>query len=102
MYDDWIDKRNRALDAGQNAGQLIEYADFTHYKSIIERKDNWQRVFRRVFRRQEDVRESFQRMFPLRVAVAHARFLTNDDELLLLVESRRLLNAIGAWVSRLA
>lgn len=51
MYEDWIDKRNRAVQARQNEAPLIDYADFTHYKAIIEGKNNWNRVFRSVFGR---------------------------------------------------
>lgn len=73
---------------------LINYADFTEYKAIIERRDNWSAVFKSVFGRPEDIRESFQRMFPVRIATMHARLITSDDELLLLVETRRILRAI--------
>lgn len=41
----------------------------------------------------EDSGESFQ--FPLRIATTHARLIKSDDELLLLVEMRRTLRAIG-------
>jgi hypothetical protein len=94
MYEDWRGKQAKAVEAGQPECPLIEYADFGHYKAIIERKDNWVRVFKPVFRRSDDVRESFQRMFPLRIATMHARPLEHDDELLLLVETGRLLKAI--------
>jgi hypothetical protein len=94
MFEDWRAKQAKATEAGQPECPLIEYADFTHYRTIIERKDNWLRVFKRVFGRQDDVRESFQRLFPLRIATMHARPIEQDDELLLLVETARLLKAI--------
>ena len=94
MLEDWRAKQAKAVEAGQPECEIIEYADFTDYRMIFERKDNWKLVFRRVFHRPEDVRESFQRIFPLRIATMHARPIEQDDELLLLVESRRLLKAI--------
>jgi hypothetical protein len=42
------------------------------------------------FRREEDVRESFQRLHPLRIATMHARLLTQDDEVFLSVEVNRI------------
>ncbi len=96
MLDNWIDKRDKALKAGHDEHPLIDYADFTDYRAIIERKDNWNAVFKTVFGRAEDVRESFQRLFPVRIATMHARLITRDDELLLLVETKRVLRAIGA------
>lgn len=94
MLDAWIDKRDKAVKAGQIEQPLIEYADFTDYRAIIERKDNWNTVFKPVFGRPEDVRESLQRLFPVRIATMHARIVTQDDQLLLLVETKRVLRAI--------
>jgi hypothetical protein len=94
MLDAWIDKRDKAVKAGYSEQPLIDYADFTDYRAIIERKDNWNAVFKPVFGRAEDVRESFQRLFPVRITTMHARLITRDDELLLLVETKRVLKAI--------
>lgn len=57
---------------------------------------NWETVFKGIFGRREDVRESFQRLYPIRNATMHAGILTLDDELFLRVETRRILKAIGA------
>lgn len=94
MRDRWIAKRDIAVKKGEVEGQLIDYADFTDYKIIIDRNDNWQTVFRHVFGRQEDVRESFQRLFPVRICTMHSRKVTSDDQLYLAAETRRLLSAI--------
>ena len=96
MLDGWIDKKEKATRAGEAEQALIDYADFSDYKSIIEKKDNWNQVFKHVFQRSDDVRESFQRLFPVRIATMHARLVTKDDHLLLLVETRRVLKAIKA------
>lgn len=95
MREAWVEKRKKAVDAGCVEQPLIDYADFTDYIEIIHRKDNWNAVFKHVFGRKEDVRESFQRLFPVRIATMHARLVTRDDELLLLVETKRVLKAIG-------
>lgn len=94
MKEKWIEKREAAVRKGEVEGALIDYADFTDYKFIIERNDNWQAVFRHVFERQEDVRESFQRLFPVRICTMHARKVTSNDQLYLIAETTRLLRAI--------
>lgn len=94
MLDRWIEKKEIARKAGELDRHLIEYADFTDYRVIIERKDNWNTVFKPVFGRADDVRESFQRLFPVRIATMHARIITLDDELFLLAETKRILRAI--------
>lgn len=97
LLERWVQKRDSAVKSGQPALALIDYADFTDYWKVIERKDNWNAIFKPVFGRLEDVRESFQRLYPVRVATMHARFLTPDDELLLLIETRRVLKAIELY-----
>ncbi|MFZ6770695.1 Swt1 family HEPN domain-containing protein [Undibacterium sp. Di26W] len=94
MLDGWKDKKQKATKAGHKEYMLIEYADFSDYKTIIEKKDNWNKVFMPIFGRPEDIRESFQRLFPVRIATMHARIITRDDELLLQVETKRVLKAI--------
>jgi hypothetical protein len=94
----WEDKRGRARDAGEQERPLISYADFADYVVIITRRDNWDAVFKPVFRRAESVRESFQRLYPLRIATMHARSISQDDELFLYVEVKRLLSAIGVTI----
>lgn len=94
VYDRWLEKKKRAEIGGSEAWPLIAYADFTDYEPVICRKDNWGRVFRRFFVRPESVRESFQRLYPVRLAVMHARPITQDDELLLRAEVVRLTRAM--------
>ena len=89
----WEFKRDAEVSSGAKARALIDYADFTEYVNIIERKDNWRRVFQPIFRRVEDVRESFNRLRPVRIAVMHARPLSQDDQLLLHLETKRVLSA---------
>jgi hypothetical protein len=96
MLDLWESKKSRAENAGVVLTMFIEVADFTDYERIICRKDHWREVFQGRFKRPESVRESFQRLHPIRLATMHARFVTKEDELYVLAESRRLLGAIGS------
>jgi hypothetical protein len=98
IWKSWHEKRERARDMGERVWPLIAYADFTHYVPIIIRKDNWDAVFAPVFFRADSVTESFQRIYPIRIATMHARQITQDDELYLYVEAKRLLSAIGVAI----
>ena len=93
LYDQWKEKQRRARQRGSRECALICYADFTDYMPVIGRRDNW-KVFEPFFRRLEDVRESFQRLHPIRLDTMHARPITQDDELLLYVEVRRLVRVM--------
>lgn len=94
IADRWRDKQAIDFKATGTNLALIEYADFTDYRVIIERSDNWKAVFKPVFKRPTDIQESFQRLFPVRIATMHARMITQDDEMMLTVETRRILRAI--------
>ncbi len=93
FYERWIEKHSKA---GARASEvpLIAFADFTEYLAIIVRRDNWREVFAPYFEREEAVRESFQRLYPIRLDTMHARLITTDDELFLYVEVRRIMQAI--------
>lgn len=95
MYEQWADKQRRETNLGRAAQSLIAYADFTDYVQIIQRGDNWREVFKPVFGREQDIRESLQRLLPIRICTMHARVITQEDELLLYVEARRISNALS-------
>lgn len=90
MYDKWIEKKKKDEAAGAPDWPLICYADFTEYESVINRADNWVTVFCRFFGRKESVRESLQRLQPIRLTTMHIRMVTQDDVLFLMAECRRL------------
>jgi hypothetical protein len=96
VYDQWQEKKKKGEQAGGKIWPLIAYADFTDYMNIICRGDNWKTVFQRFFGRPESVRESLQRLYPIRISTMHARPISQDDELLLYAEIRRIVKAIGA------
>jgi hypothetical protein len=93
LYDEWQEKMQAAIQAGCPEQPLIAYADFTDYVRVICKRDNW-KIFKPFFGREESVRESFQRLHPVRLCTMHARLITQDDELFLYVETKRLLNSI--------
>lgn len=91
----WIEKSEKARAKGEADHPLIAYADFSDYVPIITQKNNWNEVFEPVFRRPTFVQESFQRLYPIRICTMHARMITQDDEIYLYVEIKRVLSAIG-------
>ena len=91
IYDQWMSKREAADKAGRATLPLVAYADFTDYVLVICKTDNWREVFNQHFDRSESVRESFQRLHPIRLDTMHARPIGQDDELLLYVEVKRLM-----------
>ena len=95
MRQNWNEKREKARANGEANHPLIAYADFSDYSPLITQKNNWNEVFQPVFRRQSSVQESFQRLYPIRICTMHARMITQDDELYLHVEIKRILSAIG-------
>lgn len=94
MYQRWKEKKQRAEGAGRPIYPLIAYADFMDYAQIICRSDNWERVFRHHFKRKENIRESFQRLHPIRLDTMHSRLVSQRDKLLLYVETDRLVQAM--------
>lgn len=94
LYDQWQEKKRKALEAGAKEQPLVAYADFTDYEHVICKRDNWREVFASFFRRPESVRESFQRLYPVRLDTMHARIITQDDELLLRAEVTRLVKVV--------
>ena len=94
MLDTWKDKKVKRAATGKPEESIVAFADFTDYLPIIEMKENWEKVFKRIFGRREDVKESFVRLYPVRNCAMHASLLTLDDELYLLAETTRLWQAI--------
>lgn len=93
LYENWEFKKKRAESNGDIL-TFIEIADFTDYETIICKKDHWREIFEARFKKKESVRESFQRLQPIRLATMHARIITKEDEIYLIAEVLRLLSAI--------
>ncbi|UIJ85273.1 hypothetical protein LZK77_16275 [Rhizobium leguminosarum] len=94
LREKWEAKKVAAQSNGETDLPLIDYADFADYKVIIERSDNWKEVFQAIFGRKDDVRESFQRLQPVRIATMHSRLITLDDDLFLRAETTRIMRKI--------
>lgn len=90
----WKRWEKRARAAGTDVPP-IEFADLGDYPEIIAAPDHWDEVFAPAFCRRESMTESFYRLEPVRHATMHARVLTREEVLILYVEARRLLQAIG-------
>lgn len=90
LYEQWVDKKRKAEEFGGPTFPLICYADFTDYERIICKGDNWKMIFQIHFRRPEAFRESMQRLYLPRISTMHSRPITQDDELLVYVEVKRL------------
>jgi hypothetical protein len=94
LYDKWMEKKRDAEKNGARELPVIAYADFTDYSLVIFKRDNWREVFEALFGRMEDVRESLQRLQPIRIDAAHARLITQEDQVLLYVETTRLMSVL--------
>ena len=94
LHEEWADKKQKAEQEGHTSRPLVAYADFTDYERVICKRDNWREVFSRHFRRPENIRESLQRLYPIRLDTMHARPITQEDELFLVVEVRRVFKVI--------
>lgn len=95
MHDRWQAKKATEMAGGRPEQPIIHYADFSDYNDIILGNANWRDCFKETFKREEAVREAFNRLRPIRIVVAHMRILTSEEHMLLNLEVRRLLRAIG-------
>lgn len=98
MRDRWQDKKAKALSEGECEQPLIHYADFADYVDIILGKANWRDCFKGTFKREETIRECFNRLRPIRLMTAHMRFMTHEEWLILNLEVRRILRVIGVQI----
>ena len=96
--DEWERRRQVDIDAGRAPGELFDYADFGDYRAIIERNDNWQEIFKPIFKNKVSIGETLSRLATIRNPVAHVRPLTVEDLLILRVEGRRIYVWIGEMV----
>ena len=90
----WTTRQNEDRVLRKPIYELIQYADFMDLEKIIIRKDNWQEVFKHVFRNRDDIRVTFARLHPIRNAIAHGRPLDSDDTLSLINEATRIFHSL--------
>lgn len=95
MRENWKNKREKDINSGgQKSKRLIDYAEFTDYIDLILQGGCWKPIFEPYFKRDTFVREGFQRLIPIRNSTMHSRLITQEDEIYLLIETRRLIGAI--------
>jgi len=94
----WEGRMQADVDVGRTPGEPFDYADFSDYRIIIEKGDNWRDVFQPVFRSKTAIVETLNRLATVRNPVAHVRPMTVEDLLILRVEGRRLYVWIGEIV----
>ncbi len=78
LRDDWEEKKEKDVKEGRIPEQnLINYADFSHYKDIILK--NW-KIFSSYFKDKEKLRVRLDDLNNLcRIVTMHNRFLTDDE-----------------------
>ena len=91
----WYDRQDEDRAAGRTVHEEIQYADFMDLYKVIERRDNWRDVFQDIFRSKEDIGVSFNRLHPVRKALAHSRPLSKMDVLTLFSETSRIFERLS-------
>jgi len=72
----------------------IWYVDVTDYAAIIARKDNWNEVFKSIFRNKEHFKAAIEVLSPIRNKIAHMRPLSEREITNLIALSEDILVAI--------
>lgn len=91
----WEQRKESDLAAGGGGkAHVMEFSDLGDCLAIIIRGDNWRGLFSFHFNSKESIKESLQRLLPIRNAIAHSRAVTEIDELYVRVETHRVMTAI--------
>lgn len=76
---DLKEKRERLTGPSEESYPMIYYADFNDYYKIIEKRDNWSKVFRKYFPDLAWIKTKLlTELSPIRNDIAHSRELTPD------------------------
>jgi hypothetical protein len=73
----------------------IYYLDFPELRQVIERADNWEDVFKKVFRRKEVLIGTLQELEPIRNRVAHNRKVSAGQLIMVEGAYQKISGAIG-------
>lgn len=73
---------------------LISYVDFGDYEKIIIRNDNWEDVFKNIFRDKNAISVKLKELEPIRRAIGHSRKLSKEDKKRLRFYSQEIISAI--------
>ena len=90
----WHKRQDEDRAACRPVFEAIQYADFMDLQKVIVGKDNWRDVFRAIFQSHEDIIVSFNRLHPVRKALAHSRPLSKSDVLTLVSETSRVVSRL--------
>lgn len=93
----WRQRRQLDIDNDRRPGDLLSYAGFEDYRSIIDRNDNWEKVFEPIFKVRASVLETLRRLSLIRNPDAHFRVMTMDDLIELMAEERRVKRWLERW-----
>jgi len=74
----------------------LYYIDFPHIREIIERKDNWNDAFRKVFRRKEVISGALLELEPIRNRLAHNRKISEKDVQIAKASYEKVRNLVGS------
>jgi len=94
----WLERQDEARLTGRSVYPPIQYADFMDLAHVIGQANNWREAFEPIFQNRDDLMASFQRLHPVRKAIAHSRPLDRVDVLFLFSEATRIFNALGISV----
>lgn len=86
----WRKRLDEDRRAQRQPQELIHYASFSDYASIILNEDNWNDVFWRFFPAHGEAREVLDRLRRDRNAVMHGRIVSEDDLIRIRVDLRWL------------
>jgi hypothetical protein len=91
----WQERKTKDHDQRRDSYPLLFYADFMDLADIICTRPNWDNAFCRFFVSKQDFQVSMQRLSTVRNAIGHNRPLVRADQITLLGEGYRILNALG-------
>jgi len=91
----WQERKTADHDRRGDSYPLLYYADFMDLADIICQRQNWDDAFQRFFQSKPDFQASMQRLAPVRNNIGHNRPLVRADQITLLAEGYRILNALG-------
>jgi len=72
----------------------IWYVDFSHYKDIIAKGDNWEDALKQIFKNKDHIRVWLEGLIPIRNKIAHMRPLTPREKINLEAFSQDILVCI--------
>ncbi len=94
MRDSWTEKLEKHRKGNASNFRLIDFADFTDYSRIITNRKNFP-AFAAFFHRIENIRESFNRLEPCRLALCHGRDMSTEEYTFFCTEIARIEWQIG-------